>query len=92
VGYCKKDPITGDTVMDVPGPGHIDVAGYFYRPENQPESLNPEGEMEPDPENIVWEPGFHLNVVFKGQENQIPTLLKTYKLKTPESPNILSHL
>lgn len=92
VGYCKQDPITGDTVMDIPGPGHIDVAGQFYRPEKQPDALSPEGEMEPDPENIIWEPGFHLNIVMKGEGNVIPQELKPYKIKTPETPNIQSHL
>ena len=61
VGYCFTDPVTGDTVMDVPGDGHIDVAGQFYDPEKQPQALSPEGEMEPDPENFNWEPGIHLN-------------------------------
>ena len=66
VGYCFTDSVTGDTVMDVPGAGHIDVAGRFYDPEKQPMAPSPEGEMEPDPENIIWH-------VEEGEEEMVPS-------------------
>lgn len=88
VGYCFTDPVTGDTIMDVPGDGHIDVAGQFYDPEKQPQALSPEGEMEPDPERFVWEPGFHLNVVIK-DDAEIPEELVQFQIEV-ETPNINS--
>ena len=71
VGYCFTDSVTGDTVMDVPGAGHIDVAGRFY-----------------DPENIIWESGFHLNVVIK-DEAEIPKELISYQIEV-KTPNLNS--
>lgn len=88
VGYCFTDSVTGDTVMDVPGAGHIDVAGRFYDPEKQPMALSPEGEMEPDTENYIWEPGFHLNVVIK-DDAEIPKELISYQIEV-KTPNLNS--
>jgi hypothetical protein len=88
VGYCFTDPVTGDTIMDVPGKGHIDVAGQFYDPDVQPLSASPEGEMEPDFENYVWKEGFHLNVVIS-DDASIPENLLPYQIEvtTPNLPS-----
>lgn len=88
VGYCFTDPVTGDTIMDVPGDGHIDVAGQFYDPDVQPLSDSPEGEMEPDFENYVWKEGFHLNVIIK-DDSSIPEDLLAYQIEV-STPNLPS--
>ena len=49
---------------------------------------SPEGEMEPDPENIIWESGFHLNVVIK-DEAEIPKELISYQIEV-KTPNLNS--
>jgi len=80
VGYCHTDSVTGDTFMDVPGDGHINVVGLLYDPDVQPMIAGPEGTMEPDPENIVWKDGFHLNVVIKDGAS-IPDDLLQYQIE-----------
>ena len=67
--YVKTYDATGDTVIDVPGPGFIDVVGTLYDESTRRYEIDElTGEEEPVDNSATPLPGWHLNIVYRANQ------------------------
>jgi len=89
--YIKTYDETGDTVIDVPGAGFIDVVGTIYDESTRRyETDELTGDEEPVDNSAIPLSGWHLNIVYQGNQ-ELPESFLPFKIDPPKSPVIPRH-
>lgn len=89
--YVKTYDATGDTVIDVPGPGFIDVVGTLYDESTRRYEIDElTGEEEPVDNSATPLPGWHLNIVYRANQ-ELPESFLPFKIDPPTNPAVPRH-